>query len=187
MKLADYLHTHSITPQQLRTMLGVKSRSTVLRYISGERLPSPDLLQRIEELTGGAVTRADFLDPQPPGCLRVVIDRKGREQTTYPWTVLEARPQPPGPRPHPRPPAANDNRAQRPPPPPPPDTEDDWPSPPLQRALDLLGPRARHAKRGGFLLDGRIADTRRVMAAANEVLKARGEKPIPYPGVEPIW
>jgi hypothetical protein len=45
----------------------------------------------------------------------------------------------------------------------------------------------RHAKRGGFLLDGRIADTKRVMTAANELLKARGEKPIPYPGVEPIW
>lgn len=178
MKLADFMHTHSITPQQLRTMLGVKSRSTVLRYISGERLPSPETMQRIEEVSGGAVTLADFLDSKPPGCVRVVIDRHGREQTIYPWSILETRPKPQR--------AANDNRPDRrrasgs-------DTEDVWPSPPLQRAIDLLGQRVRHAKRGGFLLDGRIADTKRVMAAANEVLKARGEKPIPYPGVEPIW
>lgn len=178
MKLADFMQKHSITPQQLRTMLGVKSRSTVLRYVNGERLPSPELMLRIEELTGGAVTLADFLDPDPPRCVRVVIDRHGREQTIYPWSVLETRPKPRRP--------ANDNRPARrrastt-------DPHDVWPSPPLQRAIDLLGPRVRHAKRGGFLLDGRIADTKRVMTSANELLKARGEKPIPYPGVEPIW
>jgi hypothetical protein len=173
MKLADFMHMHSITPQQLRTMLGVKSRSSVLRYISGERLPAPNIMDRISELSGGAVTPEDFLDPDPPKCVRVVIDRHGREQTIYPWTVLETRPKRI---------AANDNR--------PPILGDlsteDWPSPPLRRAFDTLGSRVRLSKRGGFLLDGRIADTKRVITAANRILLAKGQPPIRYPGVEPL-
>lgn len=172
MKLADFMHQHSITPQQLRTMLGVKSRSTVRRYLNGERLPSPDLLARIETLSGGLVTRDDFLDPAPPKCVRVVIDRHGQQTRVYPWTELEHRRN------------ANDNRRK----PVRNESDDDpWPSPPLRRAMDLLGSRVKLSARGGFLLDGRIADTRRVVKAANALLVARGEKPISYPGVEPIW
>lgn len=174
MKLADFMHAFSITPQQLRTMLGVKSRSTVLRYISGERLPTPDLMRRIEELSGGAVTLDDFIDPEPPKCVRVVIDRQGNEHTVYPWTVLETRPK--------RRVAANDNRPPRPKA----EKADDWPSPPLRRALDILGSRARLSTRGGFLLDGRLTDTRSVIRAANAVLRSRNQPPIVYPGVEPL-
>jgi hypothetical protein len=188
MKLADFMHAHGLTPRDLREMLGVRSRTTVLRYISGERLPAPDVMRAIDELTGGAVTLADFLDPKPAHCLRVVVDRTGRLQEVYPWTDIEQR------RRHQ---SANDNdpRGKRPSTPGAPqrgraappaggDNADEWPSAPLQRALIVLGGRAMVARRGGFLLDGRKADSRRVVAAANRVLKANGLSPIQYPGLE---
>lgn len=187
MKLADFMHAHGLTPRDLREMLGVRSRTTVLRYISGERLPAPEVMETINRLTGGAVTLADFLDPRPARCLRVVVDRSGRLQEVYPWTDIEQRR---------RRQSANDNDPDGRQPSTP-DTvkqtrtapavvgePDEWPSAPLQRAMIVLGGRAMVAKRGGFLLDGRKADARRVVAAANRVLKANGLSPIPYPGLE---
>ncbi len=197
MKLADYMNAHSITPRQLRWMLGVKSRTTVVRYINGERLPAPDLMERIHELTGGAVTLADFMDPAPARCARLVLDRHGRRQLVYPWTNIEHHRlprrvndnNPPSRDPVPLA-AAGNHRGAVPPVRPPKlgagDDADGWPSPPLKRALEVLGRRVKLAKRGGFLLDGRLVDARRVVAEANRVLLSRGEPPIPYPGVEPL-
>lgn len=172
-------------------MLGVRSRSTVLRYISGERVPAPEVMDAIHKLTGGSVTLADFIDPRPPDCLRSVIDRSGEVRDIYPWTVLEYA--------HDRTPA-NDNTVDRMPaathpahrggkrpaetPRQEPPRGDDWPSAPLQRALKILGGRAMLARRGGFLLDGRIADSKRVVIAANRRLRELGHPPIPYPGLE---
>ena len=188
MKLADYMHRIGITPGQLRVMLGVKSRTTVLRYIKGERTPHRPILKKIERLSGGLVTLDDFLDPNPPDCARIVIDRMGRKQLVFPWTNVE---QHRGPR------AANDNW---------PDRDGDrpgqsslpfwelidsaatepWPSRPLQAALDELGTRVRPSVRGNFLLDGRQVDARRLVAEANRVRTLNGRPLIRYPGVEPV-
>lgn len=178
---------HDLSPSDIRRLLGIRSRTTVMRYVRGERRPSRLILTRIEALTKGAVTEADFLDPRPANCVRVVLDRAGMAQEVYPWTNLEAvqanRPD-------------NDNQAQhsvieraydigpasvrggdtR--------ADDLWPSKPIARALEALGPRARVAKRRGFLLDGRLVDAKRIVIAANRVLAASKRPTIPYPGVE---
>lgn len=182
MKLADYMFMHSITPQQLRRMLGVRSRSTVLRYVSGERLPAPDIMNLIERWSGGVVTEADFRDESPPLCVRVVTDRHGRPRTVYPWTNVESQRRRRG---------VDEERHEAAPPTRPSilpsgAVSDQWPSRPLQRALDTLGSRAKLCKRGRFLLDGRIADARRIVDEANRVLKHQELPPIPYPGSEPL-
>jgi hypothetical protein len=35
---------------------------TMYRYLAGQRFPAPDVLRRIREATGGAVTADDFVD-----------------------------------------------------------------------------------------------------------------------------
>lgn len=52
--------------------------------------------------------------------------------------------------------------------------------------MRVLGSRVKIARRGGFLLDGKLADARRVVNAANGLLRARGKPPIPYPGAESL-
>lgn len=63
MKLAKYLETHDITASDLASRLGVPV-STVSRWARGERSPRIDMAERLREVTGGAVTFADFL-PTP--------------------------------------------------------------------------------------------------------------------------
>ena len=185
------MYQTGMTPGQLRVMLEVKSRSTVLRYISGERVPNGTILAKIKKLSGGRVTLRDFYDESPPKCLRILIDRHGEEHEVYPWTNIERRQRFP----------ANDNH--------PPDSislgeeqreaaqptadwprpsssefVDPWPSRPLAMAVDELGSRVKPSKRRDFLLDGRLVDARRIVAEANRSRQERGLPPIPYPGVE---
>ncbi len=79
MKLADFLYEHQLKPAQFARMLGVRSRETVHRYLRGERIPEPKILQRIIEITEGQVQLSDFLDRTPPRCWRY------RDQS-YPWS-----------------------------------------------------------------------------------------------------
>ena len=72
MKLADYMYKHGITPAQLRRMLGVRSRATISRYLSGDRIPSHKIRLKIQRLTNGQVTLEDLLDTSPPKCAIVV-------------------------------------------------------------------------------------------------------------------
>lgn len=58
--------------------------------------------------------------------------------------------------------------------------------PPLRLAFRTLNGRTAVLRRGAFLLDGRPADLRRIVAAANLVRAAAGEAPIRYPGVAPL-
>ena len=58
--------------------------------------------------------------------------------------------------------------------------------PPLKLAFRTLDGRTAVLRRGAFLLDGRPADLRRIVAAANLVRAAAGEAPIRYPGVAPL-
>ena len=177
-------------------MLGIKSRTTILRYVSGERRPPAAMIDKIAELTGGAVTQADFDDPSPPLCRRSVLDRMGRPRAIYPWTPVERQVASeddgvPWPRKI-RDMSQHRRRIALANPPPkvgrlePGQQAEPWPSPPIRRAMQVLRDRVRLTKRGTVLLDGRISDFRRMVTAANEELRRRGQPPIPYPGVEPL-
>ena len=181
MKLADYMNAHGLTPADLRKMLGIKGKSTVQRYISGERVPSREMLKRIEQLTHGQVTQEDFLDPAPPHCQKIVTDRYGDTHTVYPWTNLEKDWQwlPVQELPIPSPPTTLEQPSTK-------AHGTDEPSKPVQLALDALGNRVTPAKRGGFLLDGRLVGLAKIVEKANEVRQRYGLAPIPYPGVHPI-
>lgn len=161
MKLADYLYENSMTPSQLRTMLGVKNRSTIHRYLLGERVPNPETMLKITRLTRFQVGLADFLDSSPPNCARIVDDEHGVPRIVLPWS----------------PDYRKDDHT--------PSSSGDPLTGPVQRAIDLLEGRARFTPRGVFLLDGRVCDLKDIMRAANRVLESRGEQPIPYPGVCP--
>ena len=58
--------------------------------------------------------------------------------------------------------------------------------PPLKLAFRTLDGRTAVLRRGAFLLDGRPADLRRIVAAANLVRASAGQAPIRYPGVAPL-
>ncbi|KZD12528.1 hypothetical protein AUP43_16070 [Oceanibaculum pacificum] len=58
--------------------------------------------------------------------------------------------------------------------------------PPLRLAFRTLGDRTAALRHGAFLLDGRPADLRRIVAAANRIRQAEGAAPIRYPGVLPL-
>ncbi|MBB2959883.1 helix-turn-helix transcriptional regulator [Methylobacterium sp. R2-1] len=61
MRLADYLHQAEIKPSAFAERLGV-TRQTLWRYMSGDRRPEWDVLERIRAETDGQVTPNDFLD-----------------------------------------------------------------------------------------------------------------------------
>lgn len=60
MDLKTYLKRKKITPSEFGRMLGLKSRASVPRYISGERKPDADIMAKIKEITKGAVTADSF-------------------------------------------------------------------------------------------------------------------------------
>lgn len=163
MKLADWLHARSMTPEQLRRMLGVKSRTTIRRYLTGARIPNPAAIAKIEHLTHFQVTRSDFEDPNPPECAVVVRYPDGSRTMIFPWSQEHRR------------------QALLPDP----DYRPEWkrPTDALQKAMNLLGKRATITKRGHFLLEGRPSDARRFVLAANEILRKIGEAEIEYPTV----
>ncbi len=149
MKLADYLYRNHITPADFMRTLDLSSRETVRRYLRGERIPSPVILQRIIEITGGQVQLRDFLDKQPPKCAWF-----GRGQKMHlPWS---------------RELTAND----------------DGLSPAISLALETLGTRTQYLGGSRFELEGRPADARAVVTAANRLRRHRRQEPIRYPGVE---
>ena len=58
--------------------------------------------------------------------------------------------------------------------------------PPVRLAFRTLDGRTAVLRHGAFLLDGRPADLRRIVAAANLVRASAGQAPIRYPGVAPL-
>lgn len=165
-KLADWLLRERLTPEQLRRMLGVKNRSTVMRWLTGARVPGAEMLQKINDITQGEVTIEDFLDPSPPKCAEVILDLAGNPKLVFPWTPgreVQAE-------------AYKKVRTE-------PREGDRW-SDPITKAMEVLGNRVRFTKRGLFLLDGRVTDARGVVREANKVLDAFGRPQLPYPGVK---
>lgn len=167
MKLADYVFKYKLTPEQLRRMLGVKNRSTVIRWLNNDCKPNQQTIAQIAKLTNGQVTEADFDDPSPPKCAAIIIDEHGQRRYVYPWSRGFAYQR-----------AAFRTLLQEPVD----DVIQEF-SYPLARALHVLGDRAMFTKKGHFLLDGRISDARRIVKEANRLLIRKGYKVIHYPGV----
>lgn len=65
MRLRQYLVDHDITIPAFAASIEV-SVQAVHRYVNGERLPRPDVMERIKAATGGVVEPNDFY---PAGCI----------------------------------------------------------------------------------------------------------------------
>lgn len=65
MKLITYLKNNGITHENFAKLIPVATARTVQRYATGERMPRPETIARISELTNGQVTAADFYDVAP--------------------------------------------------------------------------------------------------------------------------
>jgi transcriptional regulator with XRE-family HTH domain len=59
MQITDWLTKNEISDAAFAARIGV-SRQALWRYKSGERIPRPNILKRIQGETGGQVEPADF-------------------------------------------------------------------------------------------------------------------------------
>jgi transcriptional regulator with XRE-family HTH domain len=165
MKLADFLFESGMSTTQLRRALGVRCRSTISRYLHGDRVPKPATLQRIIELTGGKVQLQDFLRGGNPNCATIITLPSGRKKLVFPWANRESDLE-----------AAEAVEVRR-------VANDDDASPPLKAAVAVIADRVR--RRGGrWFMDGRPVDPARLIREANRILEARREPLIFYPGVK---
>ena len=60
MTLKEYLEKEELTPTAFGKLLGLKSRASVLRWLSGERVPSKDNMLKISLVTNRQVTPDSF-------------------------------------------------------------------------------------------------------------------------------
>jgi hypothetical protein len=60
MQLSEWLTRTGTTVADFQRKIGVRSYSTVRRYVLGERVPRPSIMQRIVAETKGKVTANDF-------------------------------------------------------------------------------------------------------------------------------
>ena len=61
MKLKSYLEAKRMTYEAAAAQIGGVSRSAVEKWCRGERVPMPEQLRRIYEVTNGEVTPNDFV------------------------------------------------------------------------------------------------------------------------------
>lgn len=164
MKLETYLIAQQLSPAEFARQLGVGSRTTIHRYLSGERQPSPRILHRIEMVTQGKVTAEDFAandnsdeeERLPPPWAKKNDKMNTLGEQAFLAMIREW------------------NDAQN-------------LSPPVQKAIDVLGARVDVDRiQQNFKLDGRPSDLRRIISAANAILALRQEPLIHYPMVNPI-
>lgn len=59
MKLATYLDQEKITHKAFADRIGCE-QPTVTRFVGEKRVPTPELMSKIVEATGGQVTPNDF-------------------------------------------------------------------------------------------------------------------------------
>ena len=163
MKLETYLITQQISPAEFARRLGVRSRTTIHRYLSGERKPPPGMIARIERATEGKVTAIDLLanDNEPLTRRPPPWARKDHRVAVLAERAFLAM-------------LAERDAAER-------------MSPPLRRACEVLGSRVQvdRAHRN-FKLDGRPSSTMAIVAAANRILREQRLPEIDYPGVKPL-
>lgn len=60
MKLSEFLSDNGMSRADFAAAVGV-SHVAITRYLAGKRIPRPEHIRRIKELTGGAVTADDFM------------------------------------------------------------------------------------------------------------------------------
>jgi hypothetical protein len=61
MKLANYMATKHVTPEELARLMPGTSVSGIVKWMREERVPRPDQQRRIFEATAGEVTPNDFI------------------------------------------------------------------------------------------------------------------------------
>lgn len=61
MKLTAYMTKNCITPRQIADLVGDVSLSGVVKWMRDERVPRPEQMRRIHEVTKGEVTPNDFV------------------------------------------------------------------------------------------------------------------------------
>lgn len=150
-----------MTTTQLRRVLGVTSRSTITRYLHGERTPSLAMMMKIARLTQGRVQPHDFAAPGNPKCATIITLPSGKQKLVFPWNTKASDLA-----------AAEAIEKQR--------LANDTDSPVLATAIRELEHRVK--RRSDLLwLDGRPSDAKRVIQAANERRQRRGEAPLAYP------
>jgi len=60
MKLAEYMRINNLSPDAVAALLGDVSASGVRKWANEERIPRKDQIERLVEITGGAVMPNDF-------------------------------------------------------------------------------------------------------------------------------
>ncbi len=152
MKLARFLIAHQMTPAAFARLIGV-TRNAVHRYVRGERMPAPEVMERIVQVTEGAVTPNDFYDIALDAGAVAEFPWSRTPQELDPFEGLErimAR-----------------HRVSR----------------PVAYAMYVLGGRIRPIGPERFLIDGRQGDVRALIRRANDALAAQHRPLIAYPGV----
>lgn len=66
MRLAEWLSKPGHNPKALAEQIGT-SEASVRRYASGDRIPVSEVMRRIYQVTGGAVTANDFYGLEADG------------------------------------------------------------------------------------------------------------------------
>lgn len=64
MKLSEYLHTNAISRREFAAKVGI-TEAALCRYISGVRMPRPQIARAIMTASGGTVTPNDFIEICP--------------------------------------------------------------------------------------------------------------------------
>lgn len=59
MTLADWLTQQNLSPSEFAVRLN-KPQPTIQRYVTGKRIPEPEIMAQIIEATDGQVTPNDF-------------------------------------------------------------------------------------------------------------------------------
>lgn len=65
MKLSEFMSAAGLDDEQMAALLGGCTAHAVKKWRYGERLPRPEQLRRIAEVTGGQVTPNDFVLEAP--------------------------------------------------------------------------------------------------------------------------
>lgn len=65
MTLSDYLKANELTLTEFARRIGTSHARTVERYAKGQQVPNREMMTRIVEVTGGAVTPNDFFGIEP--------------------------------------------------------------------------------------------------------------------------
>jgi len=188
MKLADYLALNNLTPADFARSIGLKSRMSVHRYLSGTRIPTRRIMARILEVTSGQVTKADFIDIDSlPDCVQsgasevsghveghgrpaVIQTSEGKKTVVYPWSRFSEIDR-----------IKVDKSFERmmngP-------KEGDELSPALAAAITVLGKQVKAKPDGSFIYRGQVIDPKDMVRKANARLHKSGKAMIAYPGVQ---